>query len=223
MQKDEFCSGEGDAYFNRNQRSMVSDEKLAAKDPVLKVFDRMDWTPSSVLEIGCSNGWRLNRLRSAGVAHCYGLDPSEVAIETGRRSYPDIEFRVGTADKIPFGDASFDLVIFGFCLYVCDPADHFRIVTEGDRVLKDGGSIAVFDFDPPAAYRNAYAHKQGLYSYKMDFSRLFLAHPHYAVSQKYTEGHGGTEDHKPDNRVAVTVIRKDVKSAWPENPWTNAK
>lgn len=221
-QKAEFSSGEGDAYFQRNKSSLLSDEKIAAKDPVLQVLGQMHLNPDSVLEIGCSNAWRLSRLQQMGAKNCHGLDPSKVAIDAGKAAFPQFDLRVGTADSIPYGESRFDLVIFGFCLYVCDPADHFRIIAEADRVLRDGGHVVIFDFDPPVPYRNPYAHKPGLYSFKMDYAGLFLSHPHYSVSQKYTEGHGGTDDHRPDNRVAVTVIRKDLRSAWPDNPWTRA-
>lgn len=222
-QRDGFIHGEGDRYFQRNRDRLIGPERLIVRDPVLRLFSVKGTIPSSILEVGCSNGWRLSAFAERGAEKCMGIDPSAAAINEGLRSFPNLDLRVGTAETLPFASVSVDLVIYGFCLYVCDPSDHLRIVAEGDRVLKDGGQIAIFDFDPPQPYRNPYTYKAGLYSYKMDFSRLFLAHPHYTVCQKYTEGHGGTDDHKPDNRVAVTVLRKDMKSAWPENPWANVK
>lgn len=218
-QKQQFLAGEGDAYFARNQSVLTLADAIANTDPVLPVLAGIKPFPKRVLEIGCANGWRLNQIRAFGAEHCQGIDPSHDAVECGKRAYSAIDLRVGTADLLPFPNASFDLLVFGFCLYLCDPDDHFRIVCEADRVLANEGHLVIFDFDPPAPYRNVYAHLQDVFSYKMDFSRLFLAHPHYLLREKRVGPHGCTGLVGPDDRVAVTWLAKTVASAWPISPW----
>jgi ubiquinone/menaquinone biosynthesis C-methylase UbiE len=221
-QKDRFLSGEGDAYYARNAAALSAAEIAARHDPVLDLLRRMSSKPSRVLEVGCANGWRLTLLRQLGAVECCGVDPSSAAIEDGSIRDPELHLQVGTADRLPFPDRSFDMLIFGFCLYLCDPHDHFRIVAEADRVLMSPGSLIIFDFDPPLPYRNTYTHVKGVYSYKMDFADLFTSHPAYRTLAKFSEGHGGAAQ-TPDNSVAATLIRKDSDSAWPNNPWINAK
>jgi len=186
QQKAQFLNGEGDAYFARNSSVLVRDEAMAAADPVLSILVGITPFPKRVLEVGCANGWRLRRIQGLGAETCHGIDPSREAVMMGTQLYPALHLSIGTADSLQFEDEAFDLVVFGFCLYLCDPADHFRIVSEADRVLADGGSLVIFDFDPPQPYRNPYSHQSGLFSYKMDFSRLFLAHPHYQLQAKRT-------------------------------------
>jgi ubiquinone/menaquinone biosynthesis C-methylase UbiE len=219
-QKDVFLNGEGDAYFSRNRTALSNDEAMAKADPVLPVLAGLHPFPKRVLEVGCANGWRLHRMRTLGAEQCCGLDPSSDAVASGAKSYPKLLLQVGTADTLPFDDNAFDLVVFGFCLYLCDPSQHFRIVAEADRVLANGGHLVVFDFDPPAPYRNAYTHRPGIFSHKFDYSRLFLAHPHYRLREKRVAGHGpaGTSL-LPDDRVAVSLMIKDPSTAWPMNPW----
>ena len=219
-QKSEFLRTEGDAFFQRNQQSLLPDGQLAATDPLLALLSTWSPFPARVLEIGCANGWRLDRVRALGAVKLHGVDPGAGAVAAGRRAYPDLDLQVGTADQLPFPDASFDLVIFGFCLYLCDPSDYFRIVAEADRVLACSGQLCVLDFDPPFPYRNPYAHKPGLYSYKMDFGRLFLGHPHYQLREKRVCGHGGGTGMNPDDRIAVTWLTKNGPEAWPVSPWS---
>jgi ubiquinone/menaquinone biosynthesis C-methylase UbiE len=169
-QTDIMLAGEADAWFARNR------SQLGAHDPVGRVIADLGLKPQAVLEIGCANGWRLKALQ----AHCdcdiYGIDPSRDAVA-------DADVRtigLGTADSLPFGNASLDMVIFGFCLYLCDPADLFRIAAEADRVLDDGGHLIIHDFadiEPPFA--RPYEHRDGVLAYHLDHAKLWLAHPWY--------------------------------------------
>lgn len=219
QQKQVFMAGEGDAFYTRNQSVLTGDERIAAGDPLLPFLAEMKPFPARVLEIGCANGWRLNRLRALGATACHGIDPSQAAITQGAQDYPALHLRVGTAESLPFADAAFDLVVFGFCLYLCDPGDHFRIAAEADRVLADGGALVIYDFDPPQPYRNPYAHQPGVHAYKMDFSRLFLAHPHYTLRDKRSAAHGPAGRANPDDRLGLHWLVKDAATAWPLNPW----
>jgi SAM-dependent methyltransferase len=216
-QKMAFLAGEGDAWFQRNLAAIERADR-AATDPVLQLVARMDTPPSRVLEIGCSDGWRLAELRRMGARECVGIDPSQAAIASGGRRYPDLRLMVGTADRLPEDRDGFDLIVFGFCLYVCDPEDHFRIASEADRLLRDNGSLIIYDFDPPYPYRNRYAHAPGLFSYKFDFSRIFLAHPHCSRRERRSFPHDPAKKMHPDNRVSVARLEKSLALAWPFNP-----
>ena len=217
-QRDAFLKGEGDAWYRRNLAASERSDR-SRSDPILQLVEKMEHCPTTVLEIGCSDGWRLNELMRAGARECFGIDPSQAAIEAGKRQYPDLRLEVGTADRLPQLPGKLELIIFGFCLYLCDPIDHFRIVAEADGLLRDRGSLIIYDFDPPFPYRNEYAHASGLYSYKLDFTRLFLAHPHYSLRERRSSLHGPARPMYPDNRVAVARLEKNIAIAWPSKPW----
>jgi SAM-dependent methyltransferase len=219
LQRERFLAAEGDAWFRRNRQAL----SLPDRDcPVLRMVAKIDPCPSRVLEIGCANGWRLNKILNCGAHECVGIDPSRAAIEDGGCAFPSLQLHVGTAERFPSDIGNFDLVIFGFCLYLCDPGDHFQIIAQADKALADRGHLIIYDFDPTMSYRNEYSHAPAMFSYKMDYPGLFLAHPHYSLRERHTFSHQGG-DPLPDNRVAVSLLAKDTRLAWPPNPLRDAR
>lgn len=205
IQKHEFLHGEGDRWYERNADAL----KNKINDPVISSIERIGARPRRILEIGCSNGWRLAHFAKSG-AECFGVEPSEKAVaESGN---PNIF--VGTADTLPFPDTKFDLVIFGFCLYLVDPVLHFRCIAEGDRVLSDSGMVAILDFITPKHYFNDYSHLDGIRSHKMEFSKFFLASPAYSLIHREIG-----EFKSPDDRIGVDVLVKDQSGAFQKNPY----
>ena len=159
-------------------------------------------------------------MRKAFQAECYGIDPSSKAIEDGKSRYPEISLQVGTADDLPFDAGSFDMIIFGFCLYLCDRKDLFKIAYEADRCLKNEGSLIISDFYPPFAYRNRYSHYEGIFSYKMDYSRMFAWNPAYTEISKIVFTHSGYALRDvSDEKLAVIVLRKNEQHAYPTSPF----
>src|ERR1041385_1087576 len=115
-QKQVFLTTEGDQYYRRNKDNLTSSDQKVAQDRVLASIRALHLQPRCILEVGCGNGWRLAALRSAYSARCYGIDPSAEGIKEGTVLFPEISLQQGTADSLPFNEAMFDLVIFGFCL-----------------------------------------------------------------------------------------------------------
>lgn len=213
-QRSDFLGGEGDAWFRRNEHALAAVEGCEFS-PMLR---SLAVTPRSALEIGCSNGTRLDALCREFGCEGSGIDPSAQAIATGTQRYPGLRLTVGTAESLPYGDAAFDLVVFGFCLYLCDRADLFRIACEADRCLADGGFLVIKEFMPPFPYRNDYAPRPGLQSFKFDHRRMFLWNPAYHECAFQLSSHAGDARPGPDDRVATCVMRKDVAHGWPRRP-----
>lgn len=191
MQKDIFLQSEGNAWLNRNR------QKLGAYDPVSELIDSQNIAPKRVLEVGCADGWRLEKLRRKYGSEVYGVEPSmEAAIEAAARRVPVQQM---TASCLPVADGNFDLIIYGFCLYMTDPKDWLLIAAEGDRALVDGGYIVIHDFqDVFQTYRRPYEHRDGLFSYHFNFANLWLAHPLYSLVTRRV--------HVDD--MMVTVLKK---------------
>ncbi len=216
-QKDAFLEGEGDGWYVRNRVTSDNLQEKRDRDPPLKILSQMNLSKATILEIGSSNGWRLTVLKEKFPnARLFGIDPSAQAVA---EAPPGVKLQLGSADSLPFDDQSFDLVIFGFCLYLCDRRDLFKIAAEADRVVRDGGHIMTYDFHTPQAYKNPYAHQTGLFSYKMDYSLLFSWNPAYRVIKDHVQPHPGKTDNTPDNRVGVVLLQKNLAAGWPDNPY----
>jgi SAM-dependent methyltransferase len=177
-----FLAGEGNQWFRRNQQALerLHADALAGRDHVLR---NLKTPPKRMLEIGCSNGFRLDAARRAWGTAGYGLDPSAAAIEDGQKRFPGIQLNVGTADHIGHL-MTFDCVVYGCCLYLCDRADIPKIVSEGDRVLEPGGTLVVFDFAPAVPATRDYHHLPGLTSFKEDHSLYWIALGYKLVSRE---------------------------------------
>ena len=208
-QKDVFLTGEGNRWYERNA-DKVSKHKLPYDDAVLvDVLKFRDLLPDkpNVLEIGCGEGRRLEWLIKNESCSCFGIDPADEAVEVAKKRGVNAE--VGTADQLTFENGMFDVSIFGFCLYLCDREDLFRIAAEADRVLKNSAWLILRDFYCPQPVSCEYCHKKGVFSYKMDYRKLFTWHPAYTVFSHSLTHHGGSAytDDKQE-WVATTVIRK---------------
>ena len=217
-QRDIFFHDEGDAYFRRNDERWlaVTDAELAAENPPpLSLYRRFIRGGDHVLEIGCSSGLNLERIRLATGCRATGVDPSSAAVAAGRKRFPELELQVRAADALGFPEASFDFVNLGFCLYVVDRELLPRVVTEADRVLREGGYLGITDFLPDVPTRRAYHHREGVYTYKMDYSRLFTAFPHYVVVAQVSFGDANdTFEPDPQDRVAAHVLYKSYSQGY---------
>lgn len=198
-----FLTGEGDAWLKRNAKDLPIKDDL-----VLNALGQLVGgvqPDSSVIEIGCANGWRLKAMRELyGCTKLYGVDPSKSAVKAAEKN--GVKACLGTA-QTAVTDQQFDIVIYGFCLYLCERPDLFHIASCGDRLLKDGGLMAIYDFSTPMPCKNPYEHKDGIWSYKMDYDSMFLWNPAYTKLI--------TVHHK-DGQTKASLLRKNINRGWPE-------
>lgn len=218
-QKSAFLDGEGDAWFRRNRAAGRPETEIERKTrdmlaAYLKPGDR-------ALEIGAADGSNLAalhdriRVRFGAPILCHGIDPSAEAVAQGRLCHPFLELRQATAEALPYPDSHFQLVWFGFCFSLLDRELLMRAVAEADRVLADGGFLAITDFDPPLPARRAYRHRHGVFSWKMDYSRLFLANPAYVLVEKASYSHHAPVFHAdPGERIATWILAKTPEGAY---------
>ena len=214
-----FSAGESDAWFRRNRAAL---EDGARADPVLDALRQhvLAHQPASVLDVGCSNGWRLARLARlaplVGGARLAGLDPSGEAIAAGRRRHKEFDLRQALASAIPF-TGQFALVIVSFVLHWIDRASLGGSVAAIDRAVAPGGFLVIADFDPDQPERRRYHHRDDveIYTFKQDYAALFLADGNYSETQRRVYQAGGgllpaaeRLSLASDERCFVSVLRK---------------
>jgi len=217
-QHEAWASGRAaDAYFARNPKAI--DTNRGPSRPT-RLFASYIRPTNRVLEIGSSNGRLLEQLRRLAGCEAHGIDPSPAAVEDGRSRFPDVRLSVGTADRIAYNDGFFDVVVLGFCLYLVERALLHRVVAETDRVLSDGGGrLMITDFDPPEPHRTAYRYEDGLWSYKMQYAKLWLANPCYVLAEKIAFNHATEEFHAdPGERLGSWILVKRSADAYPVWP-----
>lgn len=105
-------------------------------------------SPLDILDVGCGPGIVSMQLAELG-HNVVSVDISESMLECARRNASDnglnIDFRKGDATQLDFPDSSFDAVVSDYMLWtVMDPK---TVISEWNRVLKRGGTLAYTDGD----------------------------------------------------------------------------
>lgn len=95
------------------------------------------------LDVGCGTGVLARALAQAVGADgsVTGVDVNEGMLAVARRSAPNITWRRGAAETLPFDDDAFDVVTSQFALMFFD--DRAQGLREMHRVLRPGGRLAV--------------------------------------------------------------------------------
>jgi len=120
---------------------------LYSKNPITWRGNTVIPVPNSgkALDLGCGNGKTVSTLLDDGY-DVTGVDFSEVAIGSCRKSFPNSDFRVSSVTELPFGDCEFDYVTAVHVLEHLDDESLGRTVSEIGRVLKSGGYVFIRAF-----------------------------------------------------------------------------
>ncbi len=104
-------------------------------------------TDRRVLDIGCGGGLLAEPLSALGMM-VIGVDASIRSLAAGRDHGDTVRYAGAIADRLPFSDASFDVIVAMEILeHVEDPV---AVVVEATRVLRPGG---IFFFAGPSRTR----------------------------------------------------------------------
>ena len=119
------------------------------QDPRWRRFlvDRLPREGGHVLDVATGTGLVAQELLRRGF-RVTGLDQSTEMLARARERFADrVELVEGSADELPFDDASFDHLTFTYLLrYVDDPA---ATLAELARVVRPGGTVAMLEFGVP--------------------------------------------------------------------------
>jgi ubiquinone/menaquinone biosynthesis C-methylase UbiE len=137
--------------------------RLGYSDEVYDLLVSFGLKPGAdVLDIGCGTGLASGPLIDNHFP-VTGIDPSEKMLERARGHYPHATWVRGTAEKLPFGDAAFDVALSAQTFH---HVDRKAAMDEVVRVLKPGGIAAIWwkhlmSDDPVKVIRDASARELG--------------------------------------------------------------
>jgi SAM-dependent methyltransferase len=217
-----FSESEGDNWFRRNQAALNDPERM---DWPLLVLDRLGAASGigSILELGCSDGWRLGRLRAKwGAERRYvGVDASAEAVREGMRRSPGLDLRHGLLSEVPLRE-EFDLVIVNYVFHWVDRGSLARSVAETDRMVRDGGLLLLGDFSPDHPQRRRYHHRpdQEVYTYKQDYAAVFRSLGTYGevcrVNYDHDRPDGSFAAAPSASRAFCALLSKSLDGLYPE-------
>jgi SAM-dependent methyltransferase len=96
--------------------------------------------PRTALDVGCGEGRFCRMLRKHGVATT-GIDPTPELLAYARRKDPGGTYKEAFAERLPYEDGSFDLVVT--YLTLIDIPDFRAAIGEMARVLRPGGTLLI--------------------------------------------------------------------------------
>lgn len=218
--QEEALRADGDGYHSRNHDGIgtIADPAFEALELIHQVRGI-----SSVLEIGCTTGFRLEKARAEFGARSAGLEISPAAVTEGRALYPSLDLRVGVAPRdLGFWEADqFDVVIVGHFQYLLPREDLFSLASGVDALVGPGGHLIVLDFLHPHPVSADYRHHADLRVFKHDPSAPWLWSPTYRLVSRRVYDVSGDVSACVDPRAwqTVDVLRKlTVDEAYPAMP-----
>lgn len=206
-QKEIFLKSEGDKYFLRNKARYANSD--FSKDNVINLIKSIITKKKrkfKILDIGCGDGGKLDYLtKNFSNVEAFGIDPSGKAIKNNKNK--KVKLKVSTADDIPF-NFEFDIVVLGFCLYLCDDEDLFKIASEVFRVSKKSSYIIIEDFiREKVSYKN-YKHRKNIKTRKMNYTKIFNWHPKIKLKKKVD--YIFSKDGNKNNLISSVLLKKEI-------------
>jgi ubiquinone/menaquinone biosynthesis C-methylase UbiE len=116
-QKEIFKYSEGDAWFERNKETLkkrnFDKDPLVAEIRAILNSNLLKNKKINILEVGCGEGSRGQFISEIVDCNFFGIDPSKKAVKAANDK--GINAILGSADKLPYEDNQFDIIIYGFC------------------------------------------------------------------------------------------------------------
>jgi SAM-dependent methyltransferase len=217
-QDDVFLKGEGDSWFGRNAVGLEKkSEKFDWPTYLIELIEDKSGV-KKIAELGCSNGWRLQKLQELYPnVEFYGIDPSLEAVQDGQHRYPKLHLSQGLLSDVPLQEEFDIVVVFGVFCWV-DRASLVKSFAEVDRIVRDGGFLVIGDFLPDGQSRSRYDHlpDSDVYTYKQNYPASFEALGLYKEIAKFSNDYAkcnlGIQSPGSAMRWSTSILQKSLTS-----------
>lgn len=218
-----FLNKGGDGWFERNIDALES-RKVFPDIDLVSQYLHPEAIPNHIkfLEIGCGPGHRTRALASMVNGEGWGIDPSKKAIRFARsqensrqdRKFCPLNYIRGTAESLDFQDKYFDFIYFAFCFYLIDRSLLTKVRDEADRVLKNGGKLAILDFDSSTKVVKGNKNSGSLATFRDTHEELFIQLG-YDIVAKLSLMSDSTIGFSQDesSRVALHLLNKPLNKS----------
>lgn len=143
-------SGKARLYSLFNSSALfTAHQRERALIDTLKRHGITDLAEKKILDVGCGNGGVLRDFIRYGARpeNLHGIDLLTDRIEEAKKLSPDIDFRCGNAENLPYEDGTFDIILcFTIFSSILDENTKRNIAKEMLRVLKPAGIILWYDY-----------------------------------------------------------------------------
>ncbi len=145
-------------YSSEAARILAQRERTHARraQRVRLVLERLGQA-QSLLDIGCGSGEYLQAAAQRGIPRLVGIDESPERLRQAQAACPQAELHLARAERLPFADQSFDVVLAAQVLHEIalfgQPRDLEKTLSEIRRVLKPEGRLIALDHLDPGPAR----------------------------------------------------------------------
>jgi SAM-dependent methyltransferase len=203
-----FLESEANNYFDRNGAEL---NKM-----ILSAIKFLKPRPNSrVVEIGCSSGINLKKIKSLYHSRVSGLDPSIKAVNYGKKKYKLNNLYVDTFLNYNFKN-KFDIVIDGGFLYLTPNKIINQTLKKIFTIMKINSYFILWEYDTPYSYTNTWKHNKKIKSYKRNYINLInkINKNLFLISKKYyfAETHKKIKHYNSktniDDLISVMIFKK---------------
>ena len=106
----------------------------------------------TVVDVACGPGDLIAAIAEKANVQAFGIDIAERMIDVAKEEHGGISFIAAPAVPLPFEDASVDIVVVSAAFHHFEEPQGFA--DECGRVLRNGGSVYIGEFQAPSAARH---------------------------------------------------------------------
>lgn len=132
----------------------------------------------NVLEVGCGSGAFLYCINKYTNCSITGIDYSEALIDIANKNISG-NFSVSEANKIPFSDCQFNIVL-SHSVFQYFPSEEYaaQVLQEMYRVLRGSGKICIMDINDKSFEQSYYSDRRSLYKDPDEYDQKYNGYEH---------------------------------------------
>ncbi|MER7586168.1 methyltransferase domain-containing protein [Micromonospora sp. NPDC127501] len=180
--------------------SMFGASERVHPDDLALIERHLTGRPGPVLDLGCGPGHITGYLRALGV-EATGIDLVPEFIAHARAAHPDVEFQLGSLERLDVADESIDGILAWYSLIHLPPQELDAVLKEFRRVLTPAGRLVLGTFTADEV--GAFDHKVvTAYRWPLDEFAERLAHAGFREVERLSRA----DQHRPHAAMAAVAV-----------------